>query len=406
MENRLFCSISLMEANGNRCRCSEAKVWHPLPEKRVPLSPKQPSLYDTHASNGVCSSAEPWAALLTHIVNRRFLWLLLAAYAAAALWPQAGLWIRSISFSELDLLGSRLSVTLPFLLLALLLANAGLAVRIESLRRLGHALGMLAAGLLANWIVPLVLLFVMTKVLRGCTNAIELQQLLIGLTLVVAMPVAGSSAAWSHNSGGDVSLSLGLVLGSTLLSPLTTPWVLRAASHLTAGEGSSLLLELAGDTNAFLLAGVVVPSLLGIAACLLLREKRIQPWRSHLGLVNSMVLLTLCYANAAVSLPHAVAYPDWNYLLWVMVLVVILCGLMFAAGWTLARLLKADDAHKYALMYGLGMNNNGTGLVLAATVLASHSEVLLPLILYNLVQHLAAGCVKSLVRAAPNSTTS
>jgi BASS family bile acid:Na+ symporter len=89
---------------------------------------------------------------------------------------------------------------------------------------------------------------------------------------------------------------------------------------------------------------------------------------------------------------------NWNYLGWVMVLVVILCALMFAAGWGLARLLKADNAQKLALMYGLGMNNNGTGLVLAGTVLASHSEVLLPLILYNLVQHLAAGCVKSAAR--------
>ena len=44
-------------------------------------------------------------------------------------------------------------------------------------------------------------------------------------------------------------------------------------------------------------------------------------------------------------------------------------------------------------MFGLGMNNNGAGLVLASMALAHHPQVLLPIILYNLVQHLVAGFV-------------
>ena len=39
------------------------------------------------------------------------------------------------------------------------------------------------------------------------------------------------------------------------------------------------------------------------------------------------------------------------------------------------------------------MNNNGTGLVLASLVLASYPRVMLPIIFYNLVQHLVAGGV-------------
>jgi hypothetical protein len=42
-------------------------------------------------------------------------------------------------------------------------------------------------------------------------------------------------------------------------------------------------------------------------------------------------------------------------------------------------------------MYGLGMNNNGTGLVLASLVLSSYPRVMVPIIFYNLVQHLVAG---------------
>ena len=65
--------------------------------------------------------------------------------------------------------------------------------------------------------------------------------------------------------------------------------------------------------------------------------------------------------------------------------------LAFAAGWGIAKFLRAGRDQRAALMFGLGMNNNGTGLVLAATALAAHPQVMLPIIFYNLAQHLVAG---------------
>ena len=52
-------------------------------------------------------------------------------------------------------------------------------------------------------------------------------------------------------------------------------------------------------------------------------------------------------------------------------------------------------------MFGLGMNNNGTGLVLASMALADHPRVMLPIIFYNLVQHLVAGVVDRLIGRTP-----
>jgi BASS family bile acid:Na+ symporter len=54
--------------------------------------------------------------------------------------------------------------------------------------------------------------------------------------------------------------------------------------------------------------------------------------------------------------------------------------------------LVARWAEKASLMYGLGMSNNGTGLVLAASV-GAPAEALLPVLVYNLVQHLVAAAV-------------
>jgi BASS family bile acid:Na+ symporter len=49
-------------------------------------------------------------------------------------------------------------------------------------------------------------------------------------------------------------------------------------------------------------------------------------------------------------------------------------------------------------MFGLGMNNNGTGLVLAAIALGSRPLAMLPIIVYNLTQHLVAGCVDTMLQ--------
>ena len=89
-------------------------------------------------------------------------------------------------------------------------------------------------------------------------------------------------------------------------------------------------------------------------------------------------------------------YPDWDFLGAVIVAVVGMCALTFSMGYLLGRLLRADRPQRAALMFGMGMNNNGTGLVLASVALASRPVVLLPIIVYNLGQHLVAGCVDGL----------
>jgi BASS family bile acid:Na+ symporter len=329
-------------------------------------------------------------------IHRRFLGLLLGCYAAAALWPAPGLWLRGLSLGRVALLGDRLALSLPLALLALLLANAGLGMRPRQLRGLLHAPGMLGAGLTANWVLPLGLLGSLSWGLRAWHNSDEAQCLLVGVALVAAMPVAGSSAAWSQRSDGDLSLSLGLVLGSTLLSPLATPVALRAAGLLAEGGYAAALRGLADSgTGGFLAAGVVLPVLLGLLGRRLLGEARAAAAGPALKLTSSVALLLLCYVNAAMSLPQAVADPDWDFLALLLAAVVAVCGGAFGAGWLLARLLRADRAQRAALTFGLGMNNNGTGLVLAGTALVAYPRVMLPLILYNLVQHLAAGMVSA-----------
>ncbi len=337
------------------------------------------------------------AAGLAHWVHQHLLALLLAAYAAATALPGPGLWLRGLAAADADMPAGHVRLSAPALLLSLLLFNAGLGVAPAQLRRLPRSGRLLAAGLAANLLLPLGILFAASLTLRLWHNPDEAQQVLVGLALVAAMPVAGSSPAWSQQADGDLALSLGLVLLSTLLSPLTTPAALRAAGAAAAGGYAAALRRLAGaETGLFLAGCVLLPAVTGVAARRALGERRAAAVRVPVKLASAVALLVLCYANAAAALPRAVAEPDWDFLAMALAYAAGLCGAAFTGGWLLARLLGADAGQRAALVYGLGMSNNGTGLVLGATALAALPEALLPVIFYNLIQHLGAAAVHRL----------
>ena len=216
----------------------------------------------------------------------------------------------------------------------------------------------------------------------------------VGLALVAAMPIAGASTAWTQNANGNIALSLGLVLISTLLSPLVTPLVLHAVGLVTTGDYSEDLHELAsGEVMTFLGAWVILPSLLGILTHRLVGERRIATAKPYLKLSNYCVLILLNYSNASLTLPKAASQPDIDFLAIMLMIVIVLCIAAFLSGYALARMFRTDRNGMVSLMFGLGMNNNGTGLVLASMALADHPEVMLPIIFYNLIQHLVASSV-------------
>ncbi len=106
--------------------------------------------------------------------------------------------------------------------------------------------------------------------------------------------------------------------------------------------------------------------------------------------------MLLNYSNASLTLPRVIAQPDLDFLLIMLVIVITLCLMAFMTGYAMALLSEAKPDERVSLVFGLGMNNNGTGLVLASVALADHPEVILPVILYTLVQHLLAAAVDSI----------
>jgi BASS family bile acid:Na+ symporter len=335
---------------------------------------------------------------LTQFIHHHLLWFLILAYAISAMWPTAGLWIRNASFGDLRIFNENLHVSLLLLLLATLMFNAGLGVKTSHLRSLAQKTKVLLAGLTANLIIPMAYIFLVTLIMRLWYEPEEAQHILVGLALVAAMPIAGASTAWAQNSNGNLALSLGLVLASTVLSPVLTPITLYAFGEMATEEYEAVIHSLAAyGSGTFLGLWIVLPSLLGLGVRFVAPESLLTAIMPVIKLINAVVLLLLNYSNGSVSLPQAIADRDFDFLAVTLAITMGLCVTAFSSGYGLSRLFKVDDADRVSLMYGLGMNNNGTGLVLASLVLGSYPRVMVPIIFYNLVQHLVAGGVHEVI---------
>lgn len=186
-------------------------------------------------------------AKLSHFVHKRFLWLMIGSYAVASGFPSVGLWIRDVRVGEIALFGSKTTISLSMLMLSSLLLNAGLGVKLSQLGEMLRRPRLLGAGLAANLVVPIAFILVVTRAMTGWHNADEVQNILVGLALVASMPIAGSSTAWAQNADGELALSLGMVLFSTLLSPITTPLALHSVGLMATGDYAEDLHELAGE---------------------------------------------------------------------------------------------------------------------------------------------------------------
>ncbi len=313
---------------------------------------------------------------LTYFIHRYFIWMIVSSYLVATLLPGFGIWMREVQLGSVIVQQNKIDVSLPPLMLSLLLFNAGLGVKYQELAQLVYKPQMLLAGLAGNLITPISFIVGVSLVMVLWHNQEEVQYILVGLALVAAMPIAGASTAWAQNANGNLVLSLGLVLSTTLLSPLFTPLVLHAVGFVTTGDYSEDLHEIAAKgVVSFLGIWVVIPSLLGLLTQSVMSEQRLVGAKSAIKLVNYVILLLLNYSNASLSLPKALSQPDFDFLAILLGIVVVLCLSAFATGYMVARIFHASETNMVSLMFGLGMNNNGTGLVLVAVALADHPEV-------------------------------
>ena len=340
----------------------------------------------------------PWAvmnsglkmATVARFFQERFLLLLLACYLLAGLLPGPGLLIRDLSAGAVSFGGSRVVISSSMMLLAVLLVNASLSVARPSAMFTSPRL--LAAGLAANLFLPALFLLPVSMMLTHWGGADNLQSIIVALALVSAVPVAGASTAYTQNAEGDLSLAVGLVMVSTVLSPLLMPLSLNLVNFSAEGDYTAAMEGLKGGASVLaLLFSVVIPSVAGLLLRPVIGGGRIDSAKPLLKILNSCSLLLLNYSNASAVFPRVFGSPDWSFLGLVFLFTPCLCLIDFATGWWLGSRIGNSRPQSLAMMFGVGLNNNSSALVLAAPVFADRPKFLVPIILYGLIQHLIAG---------------
>ncbi|NOY41796.1 MAG: hypothetical protein GXP26_08170 [Planctomycetes bacterium] len=321
-------------------------------------------------------------------VHTNFLWLLVASYLLAAVFPGPGLAIRGLSVTQ----PSVGVVTAPMLLLALLLFCAAVVVRWSRVQNLLQRPAVLLLALVAIWVVPAGFVGLLGWALPLLLGEYVTPGMMVGLALVAAMPVANSSVAWCQNARGNMALGLGLIVMTIVLSPLAAPQMLKLMGLVLSEQETAQCERLVAQfSGTFFIIWVILPSIAGVVVNRLAGPDRIDRARGAIRLVSAMALLTLNYTNASLAMPKVFDGEGAETLLVSAVLAVSLSMLGLVSAWVLSCLLKLDRASGIALAFGFSMKHTGLALVLAGEVLHEEPRVILIIVLATLLQHIVAG---------------
>lgn len=333
------------------------------------------------------------AARAYALLRRRLGPAIALAYAAAALLPGPGLWLRRPHGSGIPAL-AELPLRTPQLLLALVLFSAGLQVPLRELRLLLRRPAALIAGLVLHIVAPLVIVPGVAFALRQSSDRDGGSGMVAAVILIVAMPVAAGATVWTAKGDGDQPTAVGLVLASTLVSPLTMPLTLTVLRPLLHGGYASRVAEAEQSAGrAFALTSVVLPCGAGMLCRLLL------PRRAAAGLLEAAATaalpasLLLTYVNASGVLGPFLRHPRPLLLAAALAVAATVCGLSFTIGRLAAHALRLDARAGASVTLACGMNNSSASAVLITTALPDRPQILLPVLAYGLLQKVAAGRV-------------
>lgn len=223
--------------------------------------------------------------------------------------------------------------------LGLVLEAADLQSELKQPKRIG-------LGVLSQFTVMPLVAFLVAQY-AGFSPAIAL-----GFIIVGCAPGAMASNVIVYLAGGAVAFSVALTTVATFLSPLLTPALVKWLG------GAIMPVEFWPLMKTIILT-VLIPLATGIWIQRFLGKHKATVRHLAPGVAALAIIIICSYAVAANQERIAqMALP--------VLLGVILVNLLgYAAGWWLARLYRFDQRHRITLMIELGMQNAGMGVALA-----------------------------------------
>jgi bile acid:Na+ symporter, BASS family len=337
-----------------------------------------------------------WGAVL----HRYFLPVLLAAYVLAGVFPKPGTVIREFTVTLPNGSQERASM----LLLAVLLFCAAAVIEWSQVREIVEHPSILLGGLLTGWFGPVLLVIAAGALLHRVAGEDVTEGLLVGLALVAAMPVANSSAGWTQNARGNVTLSLGLIVLSILLSPLATPNLLKLMGMVLSEDDTQRIERVVREFSGWsFILWVILPSMAGAAAAWLAGPRRITRLKPYFRLTSLVVILVLNYANASAAVQRLWRDEQAGVVAIAALLAAAVCLVGIALASALARAFRLPQSTATAMAFSLSMKHTGLALVLAGDVLPDQPRVVLVILLSTLAQHVAAAALDWRLQAAGRS---
>ena len=318
------------------------------------------------------------------------MWLLIACYLLAVILPGPGIAVRDWSWSSPHFGNIPLA---SLLLLAVMLFVAAVLADIEQARIVFRQPIIVLMALLAVWLGPSLLTVLVGRILPATVGGEPTVGLLVGFALIASMPVANSSVGWPQSAGGNLGLSLTLVVVSILLSPWITPQLVSLLG-MSLGESRQQCELLVNQfSGSFFIVWVILPTAAGFAARQILPTSSIELMRPILTLVSAAALLMLNYINSVLALPKASGSPI-SVLITTAVLATSLAAIGIALALAITWFFGLRSETRTALMFGLSMKHTGLALILAGAVLSNQPLAILLIVLATLMQHVLAGVVQ------------
>lgn len=210
--------------------------------------------------------------------------------------------------------------------------------------------------------------------------------LAVGVILVGCCPGGTASNVITYIAGGDVSLSVGMTIVSTLLAPIMTPLL----TYWLAGAWVDVSLM------AMILSVVkviLIPVLLGIAVHRLLgaRMKKI----SSLVPLISVVAIVMIIAGIVANNVEKILTCG----LLVLGVVILHNFLGLALGLLISRLFRVDYDKTTAIAIEVGMQNSGLAVSLATANFVANPLATLPGAIFSVWHNISGSIFASLRRA-------
>ncbi len=257
-----------------------------------------------------------------------------AAAVVAFFFPATFGWVRG--YSQTTILG-------------IIMLTMGMTLKNEDFRVLVSRPLDMAVGSLAQFVLMPLIAWSLVKVL-GLPRAVG-----VGLILVGSCPGGVSSNIMSFLCKGDVAFSVGLTTVSTLLAPLTTPFLMLVLA------GESVDIDAIG-----MFKSILIVTLMPVAGGFLLNSAfgGREVWRKIVKVMPGFAVAGLACIVGGVVSAHGAKFAQSGLLIFVAVFLHNALGYVF--GYVAGVVARFNKAKRRTVSIEVGMQNAGLATVLAA----------------------------------------